>query len=248
MAFFQELDELKKFILPCLILFLAFSILFFTFGISKIEVLGQSFYFISPASKSISAQFLGIMRQDLLSEDIRLITTNPLNAFLAQVVVSLFLALVLTLPYFLYKLIYYLSPALYGHEKRIIFKVLVPSIVLFGAGCLFAYFVLIPSTFNLLYSYAARVGAMTFFSINEFVTLVLAFTVATGIIFLLPIFMILLSRLGIVEAAFWKRNWRQAILVCLILSALITPDGTGITMLILSVPMAGLYFLGCVLS
>ena len=248
MAFFEELNELRKFLLPCLGVFLAFSALCFVFGITQIELFGESFYFLVPTFKSFSVQFLEIIKENLLPEGVQLIATNPLNAFFAQITVSLFLGLVFSLPFILYKFIKYLVPALYGKEKKIVFKVLAPSFFLFGAGCLFAYFVLIPLTFDILYSYAERMGAALFFTINEFVGMVLAFIVVTGIIFLLPVFMVLLSRLGIIRSSFWQKNWRYAILASLIFSAIITPDGTGITMLILSLPMVGLYFLGCLLS
>jgi sec-independent protein translocase protein TatC len=71
---------------------------------------------------------------------------------------------------------------------------------------------------------------------------------AVGIMFLLPVFMVFLSFLGIVKPCFWKNNWRYALLIFLIFSAIITPDGTGITMIMLSAPLAGLYFLGTIVT
>ncbi len=248
MAFFEELIELRKFILSSLIVFLFFSFFFFFLGTGQIELFGQTFYFLSPTAQSFSVQFLEMMRQDLLTPKIQLIVTNPLNAFLAQITVSLFLAFIFSLPFFLFQMIKYLNPTFYSHERRGVLKALVPSLFLFFLGCLFAYFLLIPLSFRLLYSFAERMDALTFFNINEFVTLVMGMMAATGIIFLLPVFMVLLSRLGIIKKGFWKENWRYAILIFLIFSAIITPDGSGLTMLILSVPMAGLYFFGCLLS
>ncbi len=244
MSFFKEFKEFIKSILSWIYFLIAFSFFFFLFGLKEIEVLGRNLFLPLPTLHSFSAQFLGKIQADLLPGGVQLIATNPLSAFLAQTIVSLLLAFVLTFPFFLYKILGYLSPAFYKKEKKIILRILIPSIILFFSGCLFAYFLLIPSTFRILYSYTAVIGAIPFFAVQEFITLVFGIMIVVGIMFLLPIFMTLSSSLGLIEPDFWKKNWRYAFLTFLIFSAIITPDGTGITMIMLSLPLAGLYFLG----
>lgn len=248
MNFFEELNELRKSFLPWILFLLFLTFFFFGFGIQQTEIFGLSIYYPHPSFYSISAYFLETARQDLLSEEIRIVTLNPLNAFLALMIISLLLAFIFSSPFFLYKLIRYLSPALYRKEKKAIFKILFPSAFLFISGCLFAYFLLIPLTFRVLYSFATAIEAEPLFYIAQFVTLVLGLMIVVGIIFLLPVFMSLLTRFGIIEGQFWKKNWRYAIFAFLVFSAIITPDGTGITMLLLSFPLSGLYFLGLALT
>jgi sec-independent protein translocase protein TatC len=233
MSFFAELNEFKKSILSWLY-FLLIALAFF-------------FAFPSPLN-SLSVQVFKKIQEDLVPSGVQLIVINPLSAFLAQLVISFWLAFAATLPWLLSKLINYLSPALYKQERKMMFKILVPSVFLFIGGCLFAYFTLIPLTFNFLYAYAASLGTVQFFAINEFVTLILGLMIGVGIMFLLPVFMTLLGWLGVVKANFWRRNWRYAVLLVLILTAIITPDGSGITMGILSGPLIGLYFLGYTLA
>ena len=240
----KEFKEFWKTILSWLYFLLAFSVFFFAFGLKEIEVLGRNFLFPLPTLQSFSSQFFALIQRDLLPTGVQLIVTNPLSAFSAQIIISLSLAFFFTSPLFLYKVIRYLSPALYQNEKKAVFKTLIPSIVLFIIGCLFAYFLLIPPTFKILYSYTGAIGALPFFSVSEFIALVFGFTLAVGMMFLLPIFMVLLTNLGLIEANFWKNNWRYAILFFLIFSAIITPDGSGVTMILLSLPLSGLYFLG----
>jgi len=156
----------------------------------------------------------------------------------------LLLAFIFTFPIFLYKIINYFSPGLYEKEKKTVFKILLPSTFLFIAGCFFAYFLLIPLTFKMLYSFAPVMDVLPLFSVDEFISWVIGLTAISGVMFLLPIFMAILSYLRIISPDFWKKNWRYAILFFLIVSAIITPDGTGITMIILSVPLSLLYFIG----
>jgi sec-independent protein translocase protein TatC len=248
MSFFKEFKEFIKSILSWVCFLLGFSFFFFLFGLKEIEILGKNIFLPLPTLQSFSSQIFRKIQQDLLPSGVQLIVTNPLSAFLAQVLISLLLAFIITSPFFLYKTMKYLSPALFEKEKKVIIRVLFPSVFLFFLGCLFAYFLLIPSTFKALYPFAAIIGAIPFFLVNEFISLVFGLMLVSGIIFLLPVFMILLNSLGIVKADFWKNNWRYAFLIFLIFSAIITPDGTGITMLMLSAPLVGLYFAGCMLT
>jgi len=233
MIFFQELKIFIRNILSWIYLLLGFSFFFFLFP---------------RPIHSLSAQFFGKIRQDLLPPGARLIVTNPLSAFLAQVQISLLLAFIFTLPFFLYKTMKFLLPALYPNERKAIIRTLFPSALLFFAGCLFAYFLLIPATFTVLYPYAVAIEAVPFFSVQEFITLVFGIMLVAGIMFLLPVFMVFLTSFGIIEPDFWKKNRRYAFLLFLIFSAIITPDGTGITMLMLSAPLAGLYSLGILVA
>jgi sec-independent protein translocase protein TatC len=243
------INELKKFIsniLSWVYVLAAFSFLFFGFASREIIVKGKHLFIPWPSMHSFSVQILEKIQNDLLPAGVQLIVTSPLAAFLSQVIVSLFLAFVLTFPYFLYRIISYLFPALLGREKKIVLLILTPSVLLFFAGCFFAYSFVIPTTFGVLYQYATVMGAVTFFSVQEFISLVLGMMMAVGTMFLMPVFMVFLTFLGLVSSDFWKNNWRYSVLIFLIFSAIITPDGTGITMTMLAFPMAGLYFLGTI--
>ncbi len=244
--FLQEAEKFGKKIFSWLWLFLIAFGFFFAFGIKSIEIFNKKIFLPLPSFESISTLFFKKIQHDLLVKEMELIVTNPLDALWAQIGISLFLAFVVTLPFLLYKIADFLSQGLYKKEKRAILKALVPSVILFIGGCLFAYFFIVPETFKILYSYVLAIGAKPFFAINQFVSLVLILIFGVGAIFLLPIFMILLSRFGIIKPDTWKKNWRPAILISFIIAAIITPDGTGITMTLLALPMTVLYSLGCV--
>jgi len=248
MNIFQELKELGKSILIWFYVFLVLAVIAFTIGLKEVSLFGRDILFPLPTINSFSAKFFEIIQNDLLPQGVDLIVTNPLSAFLAQISVSVFLAFTISFPFLLYRIIGYISPALYNKEKKAFLKILFPSFFLFIIGSLFAYFILIPPTFKILYSYTSAMGAIPFFSVREFVSSVFVLIFVVGILFLLPIFMLLLTKLGIIKADFWKKNWRYAILTFLIFSAVITPDGTGITMLILSLPLIALYFTGMIIS
>jgi sec-independent protein translocase protein TatC len=248
MSFLDELKEIKKRFLPWFHAFILISLFFFCFGFRKFSFFRKNIFLPFPTVNSISAQFFLKIKKDLLPENVQLVALSPISAFLVQIVISLFFGFIFTFPYFVFQFFSYLSPALYENEKKYIFKILIPSSFLFLLGCLFSYFFLIPFTFKILYSFTSVLEVTPFFDLDKFLTLILGLMFATGILFLTPIFMALLSYFNLVSLNFWKKNWQIAFFIFIVISAIITPDGSGITQLILSFILTGLYFLGYILS
>lgn len=248
MTLIGELKIFVKNILHWIYSFVGFSFFFFLFGLKKIVIFEKEYFLPLPTPNSFSVQVFNKIKDDLLPSGVQLITTNPVNAFMSQILLSMLLSFLLTTPLFIYKIILYLQPALLPHEKKAVLWSLLPFVFLFLSGSAFSYFFLIPATFEVLYPYATIIGAVLYFSINEFIYYVFGLMVAVGMMFLLPLFMILLSIMRIIKAEFWKSKWRYALLFFLILSAIITPDGTGITMIVLFLPLAILYIAGYIFA
>jgi len=248
MFFLQEANELKKYLLSWFFSFIAIIFILFSVGLSKAFILGKEVYIPVFSQHSLTVVFFQAIKRDLVPSGVILIATSPLSVFISQVKIAIVGALIVTFPFLLYKLSCYISPALYAREKRAALMLLIPSTFLFVSGAVFAYFMLIPPTFALLYSFNTILGVTPFFAIDEFISWTLAAMFATGILFLLPVFMYLLTRFGIIPPLFWREQWRVSLVVFLIIAAIITPDPSGITMIIIALPMIFLYGIGATLS
>lgn len=126
-------------------------------------------------------------------------------------------------------------------------KAILPMFLLFIFGVVFSYILVIPFTLNLLYKYGESVGAETFLTVNDFITFVLQFILGFGIAFQLPVLMYVLSLSGLTDSKFWQKNFRYAIIIITIFGAIITPDGSGVTMWFIALPMIALYAVGIVM-
>jgi len=126
-------------------------------------------------------------------------------------------------------------------------KVISPMFLLFIFGAVFSYILVIPFTLNLLYKYGESIGAETFLTVNDFITFVLQFILGFGIAFQLPVLMYVLSLSGLTDSKFWQKNFRYAIIIITIFGAIITPDGSGVTMWFIALPMIALYAVGIVM-
>lgn len=248
MTLLQELKIFIKHIAHWLYALVGFSFLFYLFGLKKVAIYGKSFILPVPSDNSLPVQVFKMVKHDLLPEGVQLIVTNPWGGFIAQLQITFILAFIVTFPFLLYKIMRYISPALFAHEKKAMLKTVVMFTVLFMLGNLFAYYYMLPMTFKFMYPFAASLETITFFSLDAFMSWVIAILITTGVIFLLPVFMTVLSYLGLVSSDFWKEKWRFSFLCLLIFSAIITPDGTGISMILLFAPLAVLYMGGSMLA
>lgn len=194
--------------------------------------------FSKPYLTSLS-RILGV--KDKLN--VKLIASGMFDSFIASFHVSLIVALFTAVPIVIYEMYRYVEPALYPHEKRVIKKYLVASYALFGAGALYAYVFLLPLTFYIMTWLAVISGAEPVFTISSFFETVLVGIILTGIFFMFPLFFIGLVSIGLVKADVLRKKWRYVVLAMAIITAVITPDPTPITMTLLLFPFIVLYFM-----
>lgn len=245
MTFWDHLSELKTCVRNIFISVIVFSMLFFLFGMRSGELFGYKIWFPFPdMTNNISNLIFLKIRADLLPEDLQLFPMRLIDPILINVQISLFLGIVASTPLIYYNLGIFVGPALYPKEKRMLKLVTIPATILFITGCLFSYYLLTPFLIDFMYQYITSMETLPMVSLSDFIMFVLMMTLAFGIIFELPIFMIGFTKIGLVTPDFWKRHWRMAVIIIAFIGAIITPDGSGITMMIVAIPMMVLYLAG----
>lgn len=241
----EHMEELRKRIVRILISVAGITIFVFVFAIKPIALGDITIPIPFPdLNSNIAAQMIESVESYVLPTYVKLIVTAPSQAFLARMYASIFLGVVLSTPVIAREIAAFVSPGLYENEKRTIRNIIVPTTVLFIGGCIFGYLFVVPFSIDFLYGYAVPIGAQTFITLDELISFVVLFVVAFGISFELPVIMWVLSAIGIVDAKFWRNNWRYAAVALVIFGAVITPDGSGITMWFVALPMMALYLVG----
>ena len=148
--------------------------------------------------------------------------------------------------YILYQIWLFISPGLYRHEKRYIFPFVMLTSGLFIAGGLFAYELAFPPALEFLVKFGHQFTP--FITIDQYLKLVTTIIVGVGLVFELPVVILLLSIFGIVTPRFLLRNVRYAVLVTAVMAAAIAPTPDLATVFLLWIPMVGLYILSIGLS
>jgi sec-independent protein translocase protein TatC len=189
----------------------------------------------------LAPSFIRFVRNDLIvSEHVKLIVTRPVEFIFAELKVALLIALGFTLPLILYELIAFVKPGLTVKERNAI-KLIMPSfILLFLCGIVFAYFIFIKVALYFFANLATIAGIANLWSLNSFISFIFYTALALGIIFQLPLFMIVLKKMGVVSPKFLVSKRRDIYILLLLIAAIITPPDI-ITQIIIVVPLILLY-------
>ena len=256
MTFFEHLEELRQRLRIVIVVVIILFVLNLTTSIGEVSIGSRQVPMLLPAlgptSPNIASQFFLAMKNFLVPARVGPVPLNfsykePWDAYVVMFKVAFFLAAVTASPLIVYQVGRFVGPALKPTERRLILRVTVPVSLLFLSGVALCFVVILPFTFNLLFSVQNLLGANLLILYGDsFIDFVLLFTLAFGIAFQLPVLMYGLTVLGIVPANFWKKYWRFATIAIVIFGAIITPDGSGITMFLVALPMLALYVGGYV--
>ncbi len=254
MSFWEHLDELrvrlKRIFFVIIVLFglcLVTSIGQITIGSTQVPMLVPA---LGPLSTNVASQFFTAMKEYLVPDRIGGLPLNfsyqqPWDAYVVMFKIAFFLAIVVGSPYIVWEMGRFIGPALRPSERRLILRITLPVLFLFLAGVVMCFLVVLPFTFSLLFSVQNLMGANFLILYGDnFIDFVLLFSLAFGLAFQLPVIMYGLSAVGIISADFWKRHWRISVAAIFFFGALITPDGSGVTMMLVALPMLALYVVG----
>ncbi len=245
MSILEHIDELRTRVVRILIAVGVIAIFSFTFGIKWFIIQGNNVPLPFPDPfNNLASQSINSMEEHLIPDYVSIIVTAPSQALIAQLYFSLFLGILLGMPVIIRELAAFFGPALYPNERKRIIKLALPATALFIIGAVFSYMLITPFTIDFLYQYGVGVVDEIFITIDEFISFVLLFTLAFGLSFELPILMWLITAAGIVDSEFWRKNISYVVVVLAVYGAVITPDGSGITMWLVAGPMLLLYILG----
>jgi sec-independent protein translocase protein TatC len=243
----RHLEELRKRLLRIVLVIGIITAFILTFHAEPIQVGQITLYYPTPEPlNNIAAQITNHMKFNLVPEDVQLIQTAPGQAFFAQIYIAALVGIVVGMPIIIKELVGFIKPALKENEINVSRSISLPALGLFIAGCIFSYNFVIPYILEFLYRYGESAGLVTFLNIMDFVTFVLQFLLAFGFSFQLPLVMYAISASGMIDSDFWRKNIRYAIVVIVIFGAVITPDGSGVTMWFIAIPMIVLYVAGMI--
>ncbi len=243
----KHLEELRKRLLRIVLVIGIITAVILTFHAEPIQIGQNTLYYPTPEPlNNIAAQITKHMKINLVPENVELIQTAPGQAFFAQVYIAALVGIVVGMPIIIKELVGFIKPALKENEINVSRSISLPALGLFIAGCVFSYNFVIPYVLDVLYRYGESAGLITFLNVMDFVTFVLQFLLAFGFSFQLPLVMYATSASGMVEGDFWRKNIPYAIIAIVIFGAVITPDGSGVTMWFIAGPMIVLYLAGMI--
>ena len=243
MTFWDHLDALRNVILRILAVAVVGFIVAFCFKetLFRLILAPSSPDFILYRWITAVAGTMGIDASALQDFNVDMFSTTLTAQFMIHMKMAFYVSLVVIMPYTLYALFGFVSPALHQNERQGSTKVIIWSYILFMVGIILDYLIIFPLAFRFLGTYQVSSSIPNVITLESYTDLLITLTLLMGILFELPILAWFLSRMGIIDAAFMKRYRRHAILVILIIAAIITPTTDIFTLTIVTLPIYLLY-------
>jgi len=170
-----------------------------------------------------------------------LINTDLSGQFTMHMWIAFVGGLIAAFPYILWEIWLFIKPALSEKERNNTRGFVFFATVLFMTGVCFSYFMIVPMTINFLGSYQVSTEIANTITMDSYISTVTTLTLATGLVFELPIVVYFLTRFGIISPAFMRKYRKHAVVVILIVGAVITPSPDVSSQLLVSIPLYILY-------
>ncbi|MBI4720036.1 MAG: twin-arginine translocase subunit TatC [Chitinivibrionia bacterium] len=215
MSFLDHLDELRSVIVQSCVVFFVLLVV--------------SWFF--------SAQLLEMLLLDLPIES--LYFNSPMEAFMARLKVSLVASLMVAFPFILFKIWSFVAPGLFANERKKIYPFVIVSSALFYIGVVFCYIVLIPVVMRMFLSFGTE-HMKPLISIGAYFAFVSRMCFTFGLVFQIPIVVMILTSIGLVSPAYLLRQWRYATVIIFVVAAILTPPD-AISQLLMAIPVMLLY-------
>ena len=169
--------------------------------------------------------------------DVQLINTGLAQQFILHIKTAFSVGLLIALPYILYLLFCFISPALYSKERKAAVQLVGWGYVMFMLGVLLSYYLIFPLTFRFLGNYQISEVVANTVTVESYIDTLLMVSIAMGIVFEIPVLSWILGRLGILRSSLMRRYRRHVIVALLIVAAVITPTSDAFTLFLVALPM-----------
>jgi sec-independent protein translocase protein TatC len=190
---------------------------------------------------------LFIWRKLADDERLKVDTLSVQEPFVIYLKASFLAGAVLSSPLVFYFLWSFVAAGLYPHEKRYVHLFLPFSVGLFLCGASMAFFLVFPPVLGFFLNIGKSLGAEMRPRLSEWLSFVLLLPLGFGISFQLPLVMLFLERIHVFTVSTYLAKWRIAVLVIAVVAMVLSPGGDPYSMMMMLVPLVGLYFGGIVL-
>ncbi len=205
------------------------------------------FYFATP----IMGQFLMLPISDFLPRDdqgmTQFMVLDPFEAFATRFKISLWAAIVACSPVILWQLLAFFLPALKPSERKWFIPTFAAAVALFVIGTVFCYFIILPPAFQWLTDQAMGLGTVTP-RLSTYVDVIIKFEIGFGFAFELPLIVFYLVIFDIIPYKKLRGMWREIYVALLVLSAIVTPDASPVTMVLMFAALIVLYELSLLIA
>lgn len=231
MTFWDHLDELRAVIIRILVITALAAVATFCL---KDELFALV---LAPRSSDfITYRLLGVE-----PFSIHLMNVGLTEQFMIHLKTAFYAGVLVALPYIIYQLFHFVSPALYDNERKYATLLCTSGYLMFMLGTALNYLLIFPLTVRFLGTYQVSPDVANMLTLQSYMDTLLMMNLVMGIVFELPVVSWLLGKMGLINAQ-TMRVWRKhAVVAILVVSAIITPTTDAFTLFVVALPIWLLY-------
>ena len=178
---------------------------------------------------------------------VHLMNTGLTEQFMIHMKTAMYAGILVALPYIIYTLFGFISPALYDNERKYATLLCGSGYVMFMLGTLLNYFLIFPLTVKFLGTYQVSEDVANMLTLQSYMDTLLMMNLVIGIVFELPVVSWILGRMGLVNARMMQSFRRHAVVAIMAVAAIITPTTDAFTLIVVALPIWLLYELSIVI-
>ena len=201
----------------------------------------RSFLWIGIAT-AVSLRYSEPILRRLVQPVGRVVFLSPAEPFLVHLKVAFLSGILLSLPLLFWEIWKFFTPAFLPSERKPILLLVLLSVALFSLGAAFSWVVLLPTALKFLMGFGSDILS-PMVTVASYVSFAGWLILAGGLVFQMPMVVLLLAKLQVIHPWSLLRHWRIALVAILVAAAVLTPTPDVITQLLLAVPMAVLYLI-----
>lgn len=246
MSFFDHISELRGHIIRSLIAIVLCGILAFVYH----EFIIDTVLFGPRSQDFITYRWMCSINKNACFEgfNFTIVNLDVTGQFIMHIKIAFVTGIIVAFPYIIYEFWKFFKPALKPSEQKQTTGIIFVSSILFMSGVLFGYFLLAPVSLLFMATYSISDQIANSWTIQSYMSFVTMFTVATGVIFELPLVMYFLAKLGLTNSALLKKYRRYAILIIVIIAAVVSPGPDVGSQILVSIPLLILYEVGVLIT
>jgi sec-independent protein translocase protein TatC len=241
MSFIDHLEELRWHVIRSVIAVLVGAIVVFIYS----DFVVSRILFAPTRSDFISARWLcslghgiGIGNTLCFAQvNAKFLENTMTGQFIASFTLAFIGGFIIAFPYIFWEFWKFIKPALSSKELKKTSGVIFWVSILFFAGVGFGYFILTPFMVNFYFNYKLSPQIEIMPSFSDYLENLVYTTVGIGILFQMPLLVMVLARIGIVTGKFLRKYRRHAFILILIAAAIITPSTDPFSLTIVTIPL-----------
>ncbi len=250
MSFLEHLEELRWHIIRSVLLIVIFAVVAFImkdFIFDTVIFKPKTPEFFTNRMMAKLGELVGSDALKINQAPLKLIALKMADQFMLHIMVSIIAGFLIASPFVFFEIWRFIKPALYDKEKKHASGAVFYTSFLFMLGILFGYFLIVPLSIHFLSSYSVSDEVVNQINTRSYIGTVTSISLASGVVFLLPIFSYFLSKVGILTPQFMRTYRKHSYVVMLLLSAIITPPDV-FSQIMVAIPLVFLYEISIFIS